>query len=327
MTDFQEPSKRVHGPRRHPPSLFWPIIIIGAGVVLLLSNLNYLPWSSWNILWRLWPLLLVALGIDLLIGRRSTIGAIVSSVLILALVGGAIALVFFAQNIPMLADLAESPKWNTEHVEQSLEGVERASITINTSSVPCTLSRLNDSSNLIEGDVTYRDTLIFETSVRGGRADVKLDSTFTGPWWGWSPDFGSAPEAIWDIKLSPQVPLDLNFDTGSGHCSFDLSGLRVNSLAIDAGSGAIALTLPSGSSFESTVSGGSGQITIILPEGVGARVVLDSGSGAFHPDSRFEMVSGKRGDDSVWETENLDTAEAVIELAIDQGSGAVTVEK
>jgi hypothetical protein len=325
MTDIQQ--KKARKPRRHPTSLFWPIVIIGAGVALLLSNLGYLPWSSWNILWRLWPLLLIALGIDLLIGRRSIFGAIVSAILIAALVGGAVALAFFAPSIPQLAELTQSPEWNTTHIEQSLEGVERASVTIDTGSVPCKVSELSDSSNLIEGDITYRGTLIFDAPVRGSKADVKLDTYFTGSWWGWPPDFGTAPDAVWDIKLSPKVPIDLNLDTGSGRCDFDLSNLQVNSLVIDSGSGAIDLILPSDSSFEARIDSGSGQLAIILPEGVGARVVLDSGSGAFRPDERFEMVSGERGDDSVWETENYDTAEIIIQLEIDQSSGALIIEK
>ncbi len=325
MTDVQE--KKARKPQRHPPSLFWPIVFIGAGVALLLSNLGYLPWASWNILWRLWPLLLIALGIDLLIGRRSVVGAIISAVLILALVGGAIALAFYTPSIPQLAELAQSPEWRTAHVEQSLEGVERASVTIDTGSVPCLLSKLSDSLNLIEGDITYRGTLVFDAPVRGGRADVRLDSYFTGPWWGWAPGFEDNPRAVWGVKLSPKIPLDLNFDTGSGRCYFDLSGLQVNSLIVDSGSGAVDLILPSDTSFEARIDAGSGRFAITLPAGVGARVALDSGSGAFRPDERFEMVSGERGDDSVWETENLSTAETTIELEIDQGSGALVIEK
>jgi hypothetical protein len=324
MSDIQE--SRVHRPRRRP-SLFWPIVIIGAGVALLLSNLGYLPWASWNILWRLWPLLLVALGIDLLIGRRSVVGSIVSGVLILALVGGAFALAFFAESIPQLAEMAEPVEWQTAHVEHPLDDVERASVVIDWTSVPGTLSALSDSPNLIEGDIVYRGELIFDVNTRGDGADVKLDTFFSGPWWGWPPDFGNGPDAAWDVKLSPKVPFDLNLDAGSGRCDFDLSALQISGLVVDAGSGSIELALPSDSSFEARIDGGSGRLDIVLPKGVGARVVLDSGSGAFRPDERFELVSGERGDDGVWETENFGTAERTIELNIDQGSGAVVIEK
>lgn len=52
--------------------LLWGGILILAGLVLLLNNLDLLPWrleQLWNIVWSLfWPLLLIGLGIGLLLG-------------------------------------------------------------------------------------------------------------------------------------------------------------------------------------------------------------------------------------------------------------------
>ena len=53
-----------------PRSFFWPILFIGAGVVLLLANLNIIPLPSLSFLFRLWPVLLIVAGLDILIGRR-----------------------------------------------------------------------------------------------------------------------------------------------------------------------------------------------------------------------------------------------------------------
>jgi hypothetical protein len=319
-----ETSRRARRPRHRPPSLFWPLVLIGAGVILLLSNLGYLPWQSWNVLWRLWPLLLIALGIDLLIGRRSLVGAIVSAVLILLLISGVVVILLFAQNIPVLVEITGPVDWRTEHVEHPLAGVERASVYIDWTSVPGYLSALSDSPNLIEGDVTYRGELIFGVDMRRGQADVELDSHSSGPWFG-AFDFDDGGDKNWDVKLSPRVPLDLTLDAGSGRCDFDLTGLRVSDFFLDAGSGAIDLALPAGSTLEARIDGGSGRIAITLPESVSARVELDSGSGAFRPDERFRLVEGKRDDDSVWETDNFQTAEHTIMLEIDQGSGAVSI--
>lgn len=331
MSDIQGPVKfeegsgrQTHKPRRRPPSLFWPIVLIGAGVLLLLSNLGYLPWHSWNVLWRLWPLLLIALGIDVLIGRRSTFGAIISGLLILMLIGGAVIVVLFAQNIPALSNLNQPAEWRTRHIEYSLGDVERGSAYIDWTSMPGYLSALDDSPNLIEGDVTYRGELIFDVHVRGDQADVELDSHFSGPWFG-SFDLGRQVEGRWDVRLSPDVVLDLTLDAGSGSCDFDLTDLQVSDLFLDVGSGSVDLALPAGSTFEADIDGGSGSLIIALPESVGARVVLDSGSGSFRPDERFYLVEGERNDDGMWETGNFDTAEQTIVLRIDQGAGSISV--
>jgi hypothetical protein len=317
-------SRRASRPRRRPPSLFWPLLLVGAGVVLLLANLGYLPWQSWNLLWRLWPLLLVALGIDLLIGRRSMLGTILSALLILLLIGGAVVIVLLAPNIPALVEVTGPVELRTERVEYPLAGVERASITIDWTSMPGYLSALSDSPNLIEGDVAYRGQLIFDVDVRRSQADVTLDSHFSGPWFGPSL-FYDREEGRWDVKLSPRVPLDLALDAGSGPCDFDLTGLQISDFVFSAGSGSIDLTLPSGATFEARIDGGSGAIAIILPESVGMQVELDSGSGSFRPGERFRLVEGERNDDGVWETKDFQTAEHSIVLVIDQGSGSISI--
>jgi len=73
--------------RRH--GLVGPVILVGLGAILLLENMGLLSGNLWTVLLRMWPLILIAIGIDLLIGRRSTWGALLSLILIVALfVGG-----------------------------------------------------------------------------------------------------------------------------------------------------------------------------------------------------------------------------------------------
>jgi hypothetical protein len=319
-----EAPSRPRRPERRPPSFFWPLLLIGAGVILLLSNLGYLPWQSWAMLWRLWPLLLVALGVDLLIGRRSMLGAVLSALLILLLIAGVALVVLFAQNIPPMVQATGSADLRTEHVQYPLAGVERAAVNIDWASGTNTLSALSDSDSLIEGDITHRGRLIFDTATRNSRADIRLGSQFPSFWF---EPFGAerGVSERWSVKLSPKVPLDLILDSGSGRCDFDLSGLQLNSLNLDSGSGAITLSLPPGRSFEADINSGSGSIAITLPRDAGAQVELNSGSGSFQPDERFRRVGGSRGRDGTWQTDNYGKADYNITLRIDQGSGSLSL--
>lgn len=55
--------------------MFWGIIIILAGIVLLFSNFNFIDYSVRHFLRNLWPLILVAVGIALIVhhaGKRET---------------------------------------------------------------------------------------------------------------------------------------------------------------------------------------------------------------------------------------------------------------
>ncbi len=306
-------------------SFFWPVVLIGFGVLLLLSNLGVFPESGWAVLWRFWPVALVALGLDVLIGRRSLGGAIASGVLILILAGMVIGLAFFAEQIPALVNLAQPARLQSRHVEYPIEKVESAKVTIDWNSAPGYLGALEDSPNLIEADVDYRGELAFHVTNTNSQAEVVLDSYFQGVTFGlgqWDFDNG---DAQWDVKLNPGVAYELWMDTGSGSCDFDLSRLPVSYLNLDGGSGSIELKLPAASSFDGELDGGSGSITIVLPEGVGMRVTLDSGSGGFQPDGRFTLISGERDDEGVWETKNYANADYKIELTIEQGSGSIQI--
>ncbi len=306
--------------RRGSRSFFWPIMLISVGVLLLLSNLDIVSWNTWNLVWRFWPLVLVAIGIDVIFGQRSTLGAILSAMLVLAVLAVIAGAVFFADQLPMISRYTEDTPWETAHVEHVLGDFEAAEIFIDYTSLPGNLYALKDSVYLIEGDLAYRGELVFEVDQRGSTADIILDSRYTGTW----TSIQSSPHAEWEIGLTPEIPLEISLDSGSGSCIFDLSGLMIENLFLDSGSGSIQIFLPENQSFDFRLDSGSGSLRIDLPEGTGVRVVLDSGSGSFNPGSDFVLVSGERRGDGVWESKDYDDVDHRIEMNIDQGSGSIT---
>src|SRR4030065_659427 len=65
-----------------------PILLIGFGLLLLVSNRGYVSGSIWNVLFGMWPVILIVAGVDLLIGRRSVLGSLLLIALILAVLAG-----------------------------------------------------------------------------------------------------------------------------------------------------------------------------------------------------------------------------------------------
>src|SRR6188472_3261560 len=64
------PNRPPDPPRRSMSTpIAGPVILIAAGIVLLLNNLDILPWAIWGDLWRLWPLALIVIGLDLILGK------------------------------------------------------------------------------------------------------------------------------------------------------------------------------------------------------------------------------------------------------------------
>jgi hypothetical protein len=72
------------------PRLFWPLVIIVAGVLLLLQTLGMLPPGLWPLLARLWPVGLILVGLDLLIGWRSPAAARLAVILAALIMAGAL---------------------------------------------------------------------------------------------------------------------------------------------------------------------------------------------------------------------------------------------
>jgi hypothetical protein len=65
-----------------------PTIFIAIGVVILLDNLNIVQWNVWQVILSLWPVLIIAIGLDLLVARRSIWGAVVALILLAIILGG-----------------------------------------------------------------------------------------------------------------------------------------------------------------------------------------------------------------------------------------------
>jgi hypothetical protein len=104
-----------------------PTILIGIGILLLLSNLGMLQWSVWETIGRLWPILLIAAGLDTLVGRRSAVGSLLSALIVLALIAGGVWLI--AAPAGTLA-FAPGREFSGQDVSQSLDGARLAEISI-----------------------------------------------------------------------------------------------------------------------------------------------------------------------------------------------------
>ncbi len=312
-------NQSLPAPRR-APGLFWPIILTGLGVILLLSNFGRLPADPWPLLSRLWPVILIVIGLDILLGRRSVWGGVFSAALALLVIGSVIALLYIAQNYPTWYSLSTS-QFHTQHIAHPLGDVRQADVRIDFPGGLGTLSALEDSSDLIEGDVTYYGDLVDMFSSSGSIARVQLDSRF----FGWGLMWREVGSRRWTLGLNPRAEYDLTLDTGSGSYEFDLRKLTLRSFALDSGSGHVVLILPDAEKAPRRVrlNTGSGAADIRVPEGVAVRVEYDAGSGALIAPGLRKVSGGRR--DGVYESAGFSQSGRTIIIELDAGSGSVTI--
>lgn len=305
---------------RRGPDLFWPIILIGAGVIFLLANLGVIPSNPWPVIWNLWPVILIVIGLDILFGRRSLLGGLVGAVLGLVLIAGLIVLLIARPNLPGLNLGFGSATLQSRHLEAPLAGIQSATVSLDYDSGSYRLYALSDSDKLLDGEVSYYGDLTFDVNASNERASVRIDSSISGVFFGFM-----TPDERWDIGLNPRPVYDLDLNYGSGGGDADLSQLTLSSVRLDGGSGRVGVHLPATGKFTVNADGGSGGLTFYVPGKAAVRVEYERGSGGFNPGSRLRLISGERDRDSVYETENFGSASNAITLIVNGGSGSINI--
>lgn len=293
-------------------SLFGPIVLVGLGVLLLLSNFGILNFNLWELLFRFWPLFLVAAGLDLLLGRRTNGGALVALVILVGLIIGGMWLGYVQSNA------FESVAGQT--LRQSLEGASRAEIKIDSSISQMQITAGAPSGQLVEGAVALHNNEELKTdfSVAGGVATYLLKSdshSFI------LPSFGRREDGLWNLRLNAETPTALSISTGVGSAELDLTQLTLTDLEVSTGVGEVQITLPVRGVFAAAIEGGVGKIVVLVPDSLAAQITADAGIGSVTVEGDYIH----RSDEYI--SPNFDSAPHRVTLVIGGGVGPVTVRQ
>lgn len=321
--------QRSWGPReksRRPARVVFPLLLIVVGFLFLLNNLGIVPWSVWPTLARLWPVLLILLGIDFVLGRRAGIlGPAITAIVLVAVVVVSIAMTF------PVARATEAPSLPTSDVRVPLDGATSGEITMQLPAGTLDVGALPARGDaVLQAKTSMPASLVLnrQASVRGGVAQVVLSansSTSTGrmfpPGWPFnSPRPGG--EITWNVLLSPITPLTLRADVGAGQSDFDLTGLMVQQLTVNNGAGQTTIRFPSNAGQTiADVHSGAGQLVLIVPPDVGAYIHTSRGGvvNVQVPSDRFQSVSDG------YETANYASAANRVDVTLHLGVGSVDV--
>ncbi|GAB4571655.1 MAG: hypothetical protein Kow0077_08920 [Anaerolineae bacterium] len=323
-------------------SLFWPIVLISAGIIALLANTGILRCEHYAVLLRLWPIALIAIGLDLLFGR--------SSPLVGSLIGiGAVALIIGLMFVGPSLGFTAAQDYQQAVINIPLDGAERATIALNLALGRTTVAALpEDSDALVEGEITYLGEL--EQTITGDtekRFELGVTGTDGGLNWGPFTSFlgcSGDQELRWDLRVSPALPITMAVNGGVGDATLDLSGLQLDALTVDGGVGSTAITLPAGSytarvlggvgdvtvriedgaDTRLEINGGVGTVTVDVPDDAGVRVESSSGVGNVNLPAGFQSLSSA-DDEETWENTAYGQAETRILIIHDGGVGDLNI--
>lgn len=253
--------------------IFGPVFWIGLGGVFLLTNFGILGWGAWNTLFRLWPLLLITGGLELLLGRRSIWISLPVSVVVLGIL--AVALGLTGLNLP-----AESTVETA--VNEPLDSAERAEVSVSLGVGDLNLFPLEDSNVLIAGEVS------------SDGASVRSRSTMRGDTRVYSLEHNNPVMIVpfddswnWNLGLTTQIPLELDSSMGVGSMGLILDEMMLENLNVSQGVGEVEVILPDGD-YGAEVDQAIGQILIEIPRDVPIRLNISRAISGLSLPSDFE---------------------------------------
>lgn len=324
-------------------SFFFPIALITVGVVWLLINNGVIAAENLYRLIPFWPVLLILAGLSLILRKiwwplSGLMWVLAAAVFVWLLIAS-----------PAFIPVIPAAELTQETFREPLGQARSASVDLDLSVNPTRISSLQDTTDLIVADLSYLGDIVFDVSGESQKS-VRLDQTtglsFGSFRWDMLAGQGLAP---WKIDLTPEIPLALVVDVGTGSVEMDLAGLSLQSLVVgggtgrmdillpesggryifdlDVSTGATTIRVPGGASLDINVDGGTGSLVIDVAEDAGVRLeVTDGGVGSLNLPPGFEkMRQGDDDDEGVWENEAYASTTAPVQIKLDISTGSVTI--
>ncbi|MBN1311144.1 MAG: DUF4097 family beta strand repeat protein [Anaerolineae bacterium] len=268
--------------RRGRPGIIFPILLIGVGVVALLSNLGVAD-VNWQVLVRFWPVLLILLGLDVIFGRHSFLGSVIVGLAALITVAG----LLWVSSAPARLEVIgiKEPKWGqavSGNIEEPLGNVSRLEVDVDLSASELVIGAQSGREYAVQGD--YSTDSVLQPSVyydtHGDTGELTI--TQSGDNWLFPWDWNVQNRVT--VNLPADIPIDLRVKGDLGGQSLDLTGLDVRYLEVENSSGPVTVVLPQSAELSSVnISADLGSITVSVPNGAAINVDdldISNGSGA-----------------------------------------------
>jgi len=288
----------------------WGVFSLLLGGIFLLANFGYLPLGGWDLLLRLWPVFLIALGLDLVVRERPAWASALAILIVLLLIGGIMAFALTQVRLPANTQVLTYPR-TAEVRNLQLEVFQPLGrLEISAATTP----RM-----LVEGEITQGAdlTLTHELTRTGSTAILRLSSEGRSrvvfPW-----SLGPG-QTIWRLGLPADLPVQLHLRSALGEQVLDLTNLQVTQLNSEVALGGLTVTLPAQGALEGSLKNPLGFTTINVPPGVRLALQVNRGLASVSVPADFTRV----GD--MYFAPNTTPTNARLYLTVEQPMGGLRV--
>jgi len=321
MADMNPPADTTLPPPAPAPArrpLFWPVVLIGIGVVALLFNTGWLDWDKVAWLYRLWPVLLIALGIAILFrgrlpGRLATLFGAVLLILVLVAVAGGIAAVPGAL-------VSSSGPVVTSHFSALTGELTAPRLDLSAGAAQINVHAGATGADLYQATIQSPSDEKPEVTVDAATSTLHVNLPGrSGFHFGTVNDHRSV-----DLTLNDQLPWVVGLSTGASATNLDLSGLKVSSVTVESGASSVKLILPKpAGTVPISISGGAMHLTIQRLPGTSIRV--SSSGGASSVDVDGNHFGGLFHDGEVYASTEYSTAADRFDISIESGASSISI--
>lgn len=291
------------------------VILILVGGLLLMGNLGFISRDLWSILFQIWPVILVALGLTMLLNnsRWAFVGPLV--------LVGVILYVALAPSVPFRY---------SHHMGMGWYGLQHSSVytkpwdaSIKSGELQVELgvgdvTLFGSEQQLLSSNISHHMHArpIWTWEQRGDRAVVRLKGSRTRS------RFMGDGGYEGSIQLGSTIPWDGNLHMGVGSLNGDFRNVLLRKLDVEVGVGSIDITLPDkGIRGNVAIDGGVTSVNLRAPQGIGVRIRLASPVGV----KNLEQA-GLKKTDQYWISDNYDAAVSAYDIVISTGINKLSFE-
>ncbi|MCK5466389.1 hypothetical protein KAI56_02750 [Candidatus Parcubacteria bacterium] len=283
-------------------NLFLGLIILSVGIFYLCKNYGWLPENLNLEILRLWPILIIAVGLSLL-NNKGFLSKTIGFIIFLIVITITSFLIFYGVKNDTKPVLNENP-FKIERSEKTnyssvaiKSGVGKVNITGGSEEFAEGNLRSNISNLKIDNDTSSeKQKLSLEVESRDRielLSEVKNDLT---------------------VKLNSELPTDISLNLGVADSKLDLREVLVNNLDIEIGVANLDLIMGDRAEMAKVnLRSGVSSVKISLPDNVGSKIIIKEGL------SSKELKDFEKIDDETYQTANYDEVEKKIEIDLDIG--------
>jgi hypothetical protein len=267
--------------------LIGSLLFIGLGTILLMSNLGYSSLGNWHFLLRYWPVIIIAIGLDIIFPLRNFVVSMIGLLFAFTLIFGIVYLVSHTE-MPQNKTMTEN------QFAVPVSDISEAMIDLQMSAGTMKMGTNAKSGNLVEGTLNLFDhSRIFKneyTSDKTGYFSMKSSGV---QFVNFQDDDLTFQDANWNIQLNQNIPTTVDSVLVAGEMISDLGSMQQLDLENTVIFGESIVILPEQGDVNIASSVIFGALEVVVPSNANALILIDTALDTVNVPAGFKKLNNK----------------------------------